>query len=268
MASLLRKVIIITGASSGIGAASAIELAKYGPRLVLHGRNEKALSDVKQKCIDVGLRTADVAIVTGDITEENTVKEIVKTARHTFGTIHVIFNNAGYVHQEDGPIHMGGTVKAMDDMYNMYVRSPYLLVQESLAELIKNKGVIINCSSGLSTGVEPNLTAYCTHKAGMDQLTKCMAIALGMKGVRVNTINPGFVKTSILDRKFTEDVGQQMLEMIAKGSPFEQKLATPEEIARVVVFMASDQSAAVHGHNLLCDLAATLTNPIVDFTKF
>ncbi|KAK2165434.1 hypothetical protein LSH36_50g02012 [Paralvinella palmiformis] len=90
MTSLLRKAIIITGASSGLGAASAIELAKYSPRLVLHGRNEKALSDVKQKCLDHGLRADDVAVVTGDITEEKTIRKIVQTAKDVFGTLHVV----------------------------------------------------------------------------------------------------------------------------------------------------------------------------------
>ncbi|KAK2157352.1 hypothetical protein LSH36_193g09014 [Paralvinella palmiformis] len=231
MTSLLRKVIIITGASSGLGAASAVALAKYSPRLVLHGRNEKALSDVKQKCLDHGLRADDVATVTGDITEEKTIRKIVQTAKDVFGTLHVVFNNAGYLHPEDGPIHMGGTVKALDDLYSIYVRAPYLLVQESVPELMKNKG-------------------------------------LGMKGIRVNSINPGFVRTGILDRRFTEEVGHLMMDMVEKGSPFQQKLATTDQIARIVVFLASDQSAAVHGHNLTCDLAATLTNPIVEFTKF
>lgn len=266
MSSLRDKVVVITGASSGIGAASAIKFAKHGCRLVLSGRNEQCLNEIVDKCVAEGIPRDNVLTVCGNLSEDETVNEIIMKTIDKFGTVNVLFNNAGFASTVDGPLSLNGKVQALDEQYRICVRVPYMLIQGFVGEIIKNKGVIINCSSGHSVLPNPTYTAYCAMKAAMDHFTKVLAIELGMKGVRVNTINPGFVKTGIA--RILGDNADALWEYGAAVTPLEQKMSTADEIADVVIFLASDQASSISGCNLFCDRATTLTSSVVDFKQF
>ncbi|KAK2152239.1 hypothetical protein LSH36_334g02013 [Paralvinella palmiformis] len=150
MSSLKDKVVVITGASSGIGAASAVKFAKHGCRLVVNGRKQQALNEVADRCVAEGITRDNVAIVRGDLKEDGVVNEIIRTTLDKFGTVNILFNNACYHSLVEGPISINGKVESLDEMYRINVRVPYMLIQGFIEELIKTKGVIINCSSGYS----------------------------------------------------------------------------------------------------------------------
>lgn len=266
MSKLDRKVVVITGASSGIGAASAIKFAKHGCRLVLNGRNEQALNEVAKSCVEEGISPEDIVLVRGDLNDDSTVNNIIKTTLERFGTIHILFNNAVSFFPGLGALSVDGTADCLDYMYRLILRVTYVLIQGFVKELCENKGVIINCSSGYSVVAEPSRTAYCVMKAALDQFTKILAVELGMKGVRVNSINPGFVKTGI-SRRMGDKVDDYYADR-SKSIPLEQKLSSADEIADVVLFLASQESSSITGTNVFCDRGVTLTSAFVDFKQY
>lgn len=186
------KVVLITGASSGIGANAAQHFAKLGAKLSIVGRNEKRLKDVAEQIIKAGSPTplAIVADVTRDA--ERIINETIKC----FGQLDVLVNNAG-IFRSDTVTQFD--VKQFDCIMNTNLRSVIILTNLAVPYLEKTKGNIVNVSS--VAGLKPFdiFTSYCVSKAGLDQFTKCSAIALAPKGIRVNAVNPATIRTPIFE---------------------------------------------------------------------
>ncbi|CAD5221307.1 unnamed protein product [Bursaphelenchus okinawaensis] len=227
----MAKVMIITGATSGIGKGAAFEMARRKWRLVLSGRNSEAMKHVVEECKRLGAE--EVTYVLGDLTDSTTAKKIVGHAIKTFGQIDSLINNAGML--------VGGNLESAKDDLSDYdaqmdgnVKSVVRLTKVALPFLIKSKGTIVNVSSVCGTNPMPGAFYYCMSKSALDQFTKCLAMEVAPKGVRVNSVNPGVIRTEFQQRAgFTEDTYQQKKAMakvmiitgatsgIGKGAAFE-----------------------------------------------
>lgn len=175
--SFKNKVVIISGASSGIGKDAAIHLAKLAANVVLVGRNENRLNEVKREIIANGC-VEPLALI-ADVTKDSE-KIINESVRH-FGKINVLINNAGIM-TEEGIENV--TMEVFDKTIDVNLRSVIQLTQKAIPFLEQTKGNILNVSSTAGLKAVPNLLSYCISKAGLDQLTKCSALELAPKGIR------------------------------------------------------------------------------------
>lgn len=180
--SFANKVVIITGASSGIGAAAAIQFSKLGAKLVITGRNEVNLKETASKC------EGEVVSIIAEVNEEIDRVKIIDEAIAKFGKIDVLVNNAGI--GQYGTI-LTTTLETFDNVMNTNVRSLFHLTQLATPHLIKTKGNIVNVSSVTSVRQFQNFLVYCMSKAAVDQFTKCVALELVKLDLHIrSSINP------------------------------------------------------------------------------
>ncbi|XP_050436742.1 3-oxoacyl-[acyl-carrier-protein] reductase FabG-like [Adelges cooleyi] len=246
--SLQSKIVLITGASSGIGAATALHFSKLGAKLALTGRNAVNLQNVADRC--EGVSSSKPFVISGDLTNETDTKNIMDRTLAHYNRLDVLVNNAGML--ETGSIE-NTSLDQYDRVMNTNVRSIYQLTMLAVPHLIRSKGNIVNVSSVNGVRSFPNVLAYCMSKAAVDQFTRCVALELAPKGVRVNSVNPGVVVTEILKRNgMSEEDYAKFLERTkethALGRP-----GTPEEVAKAIAFLASDDSSFSTGDTLLVD---------------
>ncbi|KAK4296045.1 hypothetical protein Pmani_031429 [Petrolisthes manimaculis] len=194
---LAGKIAIITGASSGIGAATAIKFSQLGATLCITGRNADNLKSVAEKCSNGSGNTVPPLIVQGDVTKDSDTHAIVDAAVQRFGRLDILVNNAGI-------LELGGidntSMEQYDRLMNTNIRSMYQLTMLATPHLINTKGNIVNVSSVNGIRAFPGVLAYCVSKAAVDQFTKCVALELASKQVRVNSVNPGVVVTELQKR--------------------------------------------------------------------
>ncbi len=184
MLDLSNKISIITGASSGIGRATAILFSQLGSRLALVGRDEKSLDETIKTCSN----QADIVKIVGDLTYKETINKLVTETVKRFGSVTTLVNNAAVF----GLSSVKTTSEAdYDKMMNVNLKSPMLLTQACLPYLIKeaDRGAsIVNVSSIAGTRSFPNLLPYSMSKAALDQFTKCTALELAEHRIRVNSV--------------------------------------------------------------------------------
>lgn len=234
-----KKVAIVTGASSGIGRATAKIFAKKGFRLSAVGRNEKELVEIAREFPE-----GQVKVVLADVTEQSQLERIVTESLDTFGRIDVLVNAAGIL--SNGTIETT-SVDDWDKMMDINVRSVFQLSQKCVPHLIKTKGNIVNVSSVTGTRAFPGVLAYCVSKAAIDQLTRCTALELASKGVRVNAVNPGVVVTNIHKRGGMEEKAyEKFLEHSKETHPIGRP-GRPEEVGELIYYLASDKAGWITG---------------------
>ena len=235
------KVALVTGATSGIGRACAIAFATAGAKVVCVGRNEDALRDVDAKMREIG---AESLTIRAHLSDPDEARQAVDRAIQVFGGIDVLVNAAG--HLSNGTIE-NTSLEAWDDMMDVNVRAPFQLMQMALPSLIERRGNVVNVSSVTGLRAFPGVLAYCVSKAALDQLTRCSALELAAKGVRVNAVNPGVVVTEIHKRGgMNDDAYAAFLEHSKTTHPL-GRTGRPEEIAALVLYLASDQAAWITG---------------------
>lgn len=186
------KVVLITGASSGIGAATAIRFAHLDATLSLTGRNLQNLTEVANECEKIS-KIKPLAI-TADLTNEDHVKRIVNTTISSLSRLDVLVNNAGMVHI--GSVETT-TLKQFDEIMNTNVRAVFYLTKLVVPHLMKTKGNIVNVSSVNGIRSFRNVLAYNMSKSALDQFTRCVALEMASKQVRVNSVNPGVIDTPL-----------------------------------------------------------------------
>jgi NAD(P)-dependent dehydrogenase (short-subunit alcohol dehydrogenase family) len=175
--------------------------------------------------------------------EEETDKVVANTVEH-FGRIDVLVNTAGHI--SSGTIETT-LVKAWDAMLDINVRAPFVLMQKALPAIIERRGNIVNVSSVTGLRAFPGVLAYCVSKAALDQLTRCAALELAAKGVRVNAVNPGVVITEIHKRGgMTEEQYDAFLEHSKETHPL-GRVGQAREIAELIFFLASDRASWITG---------------------
>ncbi|XP_043932575.1 3-oxoacyl-[acyl-carrier-protein] reductase FabG-like [Protopterus annectens] len=246
--SLHGKVALITGASSGIGAATSILFSKLGAKLILNGRNVEGLKETAKLCDEANKEK--IFLVPGDVTDETVVEHIIKESITKFGQLDVLINNAGIV----GYATIENTsLKQFDTIMKTNVRAVYHLTMLAVPHLIKTKGCIVNISSICGVRSFPKYLAYCMSKAALEQFTKCTSLELASKQVRVNSVCPGVIDTNIFVRGgMTEEERLQFLEY-SKTTHALGRIGTLDEVAQAVAFLASDAASFATGISVIVD---------------
>ena len=235
------KNLFITGATSGIGRATALRFAQAGANIAAVGRDEAELKNLESALIELGVRCV---MISADLARDDSVDTALAKALDVFSGIDILVNAAGHI--SNGTIETT-RVEAWDAMLNINLRSVFLLMQKALPTLIVRRGNIVNVSSVTGLRAFPGVLAYCVSKAGLDQLTRCAALELAAQGVRVNAVNPGVVITEIHKRGgMTNDQYAAFLEH-SRGTHPLGRVGKPEEIAELIAFLASERAAWITG---------------------
>lgn len=244
--------IIVTGASSGIGRAAALRFAREGATVLAVGRDRAALDAVAHSLDGSGRCVAFAA----DVTSADAPGAIVRAALDAGGRIDAVVNAAGII--------SSGTVESTSDadwdaMLDINLRAPFRLMRAAAPHLAEARGSVVNVSSVTGLRAFPGVLAYCVSKAGVDQLTRCAALELAPKGVRVNAVNPGVVVTNLHRRSgMAEDNYASFLERSRATHPMGRP-GTPEEIAELIFFLASPASGWITGETISIDGGRHLT---------
>jgi NAD(P)-dependent dehydrogenase (short-subunit alcohol dehydrogenase family) len=242
------KVALVTGGTSGIGEATALLLAKEGAKVCVTGRNEERGRAVAKKILDDGGRAI---FVQTDVRRAGECDRAVEQTLAAFGALDILFNNAGVFY----PHTVVDCTEAVWDLQlDINLKGTFLMSKAVLPHMIQRRsGVIINNSSGWGLAGGDAAVAYCASKGGVVLLTKAMAIDHGPQGIRVNCVCPGDVDTPMLpeDARMRGLNWQDYLAGCAKR-PL-GRIGTVEEIAKAVLFLASDDSSFMTGASLVVD---------------
>ncbi|XP_053610367.1 uncharacterized oxidoreductase MexAM1_META1p0182-like [Plodia interpunctella] len=246
---LENKVVIVTGGSSGIGAAIAKLFIKEGAKVAIVGRNENKLRAVTAECEKLGSKPL---VITADVSKDAEAKKIIDTTISQFGQLDVLVNNAGI--GKSAGISDPNALQVYDEVMGVNLRSVVVLSHYATPHLVKSKGNIINISSVASLGVmSAKSFAYCASKAGLDHFTRCIALELAPSGVRCNNVNPGPVQTDILENSGMNEAYQAAIWNNFKNSTALGRISDPIEIAEVVLFLASDKAQCITGSSFIAD---------------
>jgi NAD(P)-dependent dehydrogenase (short-subunit alcohol dehydrogenase family) len=242
------KVALVTGGTSGIGEATALLLAKEGAKVCVTGRNEERGRAVAKKILDDGGRAI---FVQTDVRRAGECDRAVEQTLAAFGALDILFNNAGVFYPHTV---VDCTEEEWDLQLDINLKGTFLMSKAVLPHMIaRRSGVIINNSSGWGLAGGDAAVAYCASKGGVVLLTKAMAIDHGPQGIRVNCVCPGDVDTPMLpeDARMRGLNWQDYLAGCAKR-PL-GRIGTVEEIAKAVLFLASDDSSFMTGAALVVD---------------
>lgn len=240
--SLAAKVAIITGAANGIGQAIAILYAQKGAKVVL----VDVSPSVVQVCKDVQALGTDAMAFEADITKKENLSRIVQSTIQTFGKVDILVNCAGVVFLDNAEILSEAD---WDKTMNINVKAAFLLSQIVAKEMIQQKGgKIINIASQASIIALEQHVAYCASKAAMIGMTQVMALEWAKYNISVNAISPTVVLTSLGEKAWAGEKGEEMKKQIPAG-----RFAYPNEIAACAVFLASDAANMITGTNLSID---------------
>ena len=247
------KVVLVTGATSGIGQAVATRFAVAGADIAAVGRDQEALANLKKKLEAHGTRILTLA---ADLSREADVERVVADTIEHFNGIDVLVNAAGHI--SSGAIE-NTTISAWDAMLNINLRAVFLLMQKAAPTLIGRGGNIVNVSSVTGLRAFPGVLAYCVSKAGVDQLTRCAALELAAKGVRVNAVNPGVVVTEIHRRGGMSDEQYTAFLEHSKGTHPLGRVGDAQEVAELILFLASARASWITGATYSIDGGRALT---------
>ncbi len=242
------KVALITGGNSGIGSATAALFAKEGAAVVLTGRNRER---GEQVALAINQAGGKAMFIRADVRVADDCRQAVEQTLERFGRIDVLFNNAGVFYPKTVP---ECTEQEWDETIDSSLKGAFLMSKYALPSMIeRGSGSIIHNSSGWGILGGDRAAAYCAAKGGLIIMAKAMAIDHGPDGIRVNCVGPGDTETPML----TDDAakrGMEWKDYVAAGSdrPL-RRIGTAEEIARAVLFLASDDSSYVTGEALVVD---------------
>lgn len=242
---LTGKVALVTGASSGIGRAAAIELARRGAKVVVSARRQH---EIEALAADIKKEGYEATAAVADINVEQDVIDLVAKAISTYGRIDVAFNNAGTEGEFTPFVDQSNEV--YDTIFNANVRGVFWSMKhEAKAMLAQGSGTIINNASMGGVIGFANAGLYIASKHAVLGLTKTASIELFKQGIRVNAVNPGIIDTPFQDRIWPSSDAKNAF----AASTVPGRAGLSEEIATVVAFLASDDASFVSGHGLLID---------------
>ena len=242
-AGIAGKTVMITGAAAGIGFCLSKAFAQQGAKVFMIDLNQEALTEATQ-----ALEVYSVQGYAANVTDDDAVRAAFEACKNSFGLVDVLFNNAGIsLNKPSLDITMSEWRRCVD----INLSSLFLCSQEAAKHMQQQgSGVIINTASiwGLSTSAER--TAYCTTKAGVVSMTKCLAAEWGSLGIRVLAIGPGYTRTALVEKLQQ----QNTLDVVdlERRTPL-GRLAEPEEIAELALFLASDAAKFMTGQTYLID---------------
>jgi NAD(P)-dependent dehydrogenase (short-subunit alcohol dehydrogenase family) len=237
------RIVLITGAANGIGWATAQCFAESSDIVVIVDSNaEKA----KARASNLGARHWAVAC---DVRDELQVKQVIEAVTQKFQRLDVLVNNAGIGDQ--GVTTLEQSVEGFDRILDVHLRGTFLFSREAARTMIQQGcGAIVNLSSITAFGGIPGRNAYAAAKAGISAMTRSMACEWAAKGLRINAVAPGYVRTELIKRLAESAVLDE--EKINKRTPM-GRMAEPIEIARAIRFLASDEASFITGTTLSVD---------------
>ncbi|KAK6752333.1 hypothetical protein RB195_003635 [Necator americanus] len=239
------RAVIVTGSSSGIGRAVALLFAREGAMVTICGRNEATLEESRRLIYaENGGHNDKIVVVSGNICDEEVMNNVIHKTLQTFGRLDVLVNNAG------------GTYGAIDVQGVCYVSANLHILTSS-----KQRVKLLTSEASL------DFTTELITKAAQDQLTRNLAIHYIRKGVRVNSVNPGYISTSIIQKQgFADDVvkkGEEKMVSNHSRVPY-QRTGKPEEVAEAVLFLADrEKSGFILGHQLVIDGGSSLQMALI-----
>jgi len=253
MERFLGKVVIVVGATSGMGEASAYRFAEEGAQVLVIGRREEKGTDIVKK---IEGKSGSASFFKADISIGSSCNQIIDTAIERYGRIDVLANIAGY--------HISKSVETIsieewDFLMNTNLKSFFLLCKYAVPYLKKTKGNIVNMSSMVGIVGQTNACAYAATKGGINAMTKNLALDLAKYGIRVNAICPGWVRSELVEDWFHQQgqKEQEIRDNINRMHPL-GKIGEPEEAAAAIAFLASGDASFITGITLEIDGGLTL----------
>lgn len=236
---LAGKVAVITGAGSGMGAAFAKRYVEEGAKVIaadISGNQDKVAQELGSACVPVR----------ADVSRSSDVQAMVDMAVSKFGRLDIMCNNAGI----DGALGLTGDYREedFDQIWGINGRGVFLGMRYAIPHMLKTGGgSIVNTASMASMVAFPQMVAYCAAKGAVLQMTKTTAAEYASKGIRVNAICPGVIRTAI-----TAHLPKEYIDAVAKATPM-GRIADAREVAQLAVFLGSDESSFITGTSVLID---------------
>ena len=248
MMGLDNRMALVTGASGGIGRATAIELAKHGARVAVHGfRNEEGTRETASLVQASAKEPYEVPVVMGDLSGPQGAHTVVESAIQQLGGLDILVNNAGDLVERRALADM--TAEFVDKVLGANVHSALFCTQAAAKQMIeaKTKGTIVNMGSLAAwNGGGPGSAIYATSKGAVVSLTKALAKELAPHGIRVNCVSPGLIGQTAFHAKFTKP---EAFEAATRSIPLGRS-GEPAEVGRVIAFLASAESSFLVGETI------------------
>ena len=242
--SLEGQVALVTGASRGIGKGIAVGLASAGANLALVARSESTLIKAQKEIQAIGVQAE---IFPCDLNQTENISDLVAAVNASYGQIDILVNNAGTTHRDDA---VDFPEERWDDVIRVNLKSVWMLSQQVGRSMVeRGSGKIINIASLLSFSGGIRAPAYAASKGAVAQVTKALANEWASKGVNVNAIAPGYIKTDMASALLNDPV--RVAELMAR-IPVGQ-FGTPDDIAGAAIFLVSEAASYIHGHILTVD---------------
>ncbi|MBF4514780.1 SDR family oxidoreductase [Flavobacterium sp. ANB] len=239
METLNGKVVLVTGASRGIGATIANQISEAGAKVIVnYSGNKNAADKVVAEIIAKG---GDAIAVQADVSKTDEVKNLFDAAIAHFGKIDVLVNNAGIMITK---LIKDTTDEDFTRQFDINVKGTFNTMREAATRL-ENNGSIINFSTSVNRIMLPSYATYVATKAAVEQLTRVFSKEIGSKGINVNSVSPGPTNTEL----FTNGKPQEVIDRLASLSAF-NRLGEPDDIAKIVVFLASDSAKWITAQNI------------------
>ncbi|RXZ77653.1 glucose 1-dehydrogenase [Paenibacillaceae bacterium] len=254
------KIVIVTGSGKGIGRGIALEFAAEGAIVIIATLGREEGLDTESY---IRYHGGKAMFIQTDVGSEDSIRSMVEKVIQVYGQIDVLVNNAGITQFK--PM-LEATVEDWDKVINIDLRGVFLCSKHTATYMVKqNKGAIVNISSNHALSTLPDTEIYAAAKAGVNGMTRSMALSLGKSGIRVNAICPGFTDTPHYRSWLQKDGNAAEVEQEVHFMHAGHRISTPQDIGKLALFLASDDAEMITGTEMLIDggMSAKLYNSVL-----
>ena len=241
------QVALVTGGGSGIGAAAAQRFAQAGAKVALAGRREAALETVAKAIRQQG---GEAYVIPADVSDENSVRRLIDTALDHYGRLDAAFNNAGVLGELKPIIEL--SAEDFDRVMATNLRGVWLLMKHEVGAMSASGGSIVNTTSFVARASTAGSSVYAASKAAIEAMTRAVALENGAKGIRVNNVAPGVIRTPM-----SEGLGEELAYALAEQAAL-KRLGEPSDVGDVAVWLCTREARFITGQTLLVDGGFTI----------